>query len=216
MREGGASKHGCCLQRAPADLTGALHFVGFTPGVAYATLRSMNEREHAAVYLGDHYLNLHPSVFVADNARLLGRVTIGEGSSVWYSSVLRADTEPIVIGRGCSIQEGAVLHVDPGKPCVLGDNVTVGHRAVVHGCQVGSNVIVGIGSVILSGAVVGDDCIIGAGAVVGEGKEIPPRSLVLGIPGKVVRELSPEQVERVIRNAENYVYYAARFKEHFR
>jgi len=149
------------------------------------------------------------SVFVAPGVRCIGRVTIGEESSIWYNAVLRGDADEIVIGRRTNIQDNCTIHVDPGFPTTIGDEVTVGHNAVVHGCTVESRVLVGMNAVLLSGCRIGSGSIIGANALVTEGKVIPPRSLVLGTPGKIVREVTDEEVAAILRSAAGYVERAA-------
>ena len=150
--------------------------------------------------------------YVADGAILIGAVTLKEGSSVWFNSVLRADSEPITIGRFTNVQDNSTLHVDPGFPCVVGDHVTIGHGAIVHACTVEDNVLIGMHATVLSGAVVGRDSIVGANALVTENARIPPGSLVLGVPGKVVRSLKPEEIEGIRRSAEGYVRRAALYR----
>ncbi len=140
-------------------------------------------------------------------------MTIGEDSSVWFNAVLRGDCEALRIGRRTNIQDNCVLHADPGFPCVVGDGVTVGHGAVVHGAQVGDNVTIGMHAVVMNGARIGADSIVGVGAVVTEGTEIPPRSLVIGLPAKVKRSLTDEEVARNRASAEHYVENARRFRE---
>ncbi len=147
-------------------------------------------------------------VFVAPGATVLGDVHIGDFSSVWYQAVLRGDNDIIRVGRRSNLQDGVIVHVDPGRPVIVGDEVTVGHRAILHGCKVEDCTIIGMGTIVLNGAVVGSESIVGAGAVVPEGKAIPPRSLVLGVPGRVVRMLSDADVERIRRNADVYVAHA--------
>lgn len=151
-------------------------------------------------------------VYVAAGARVMGDVTIGAESSVWFNAVIRGDAESIRIGRGTNIQDGAVLHADPGFPCTLGDGVTVGHTAVVHGSIVGDNVVIGMHAVLLNGVQIGRDSLIAAGAVVTEGTVIPPGSLVMGLPAKVVRPLRPEEIDRNRLSAAHYVANAARFR----
>ena len=151
--------------------------------------------------------------YLAAGARVMGDVTIGAESSVWFNAVIRGDTESIRIGRGTNIQDGAVLHADPGFPCTLGDGVTVGHTAVVHGAIVGENVVVGMHAVVLNGAQIGRDSLIAAGAVVTEGSVIPPGSLVMGVPAKVVRALRPEEIDRNRLSAAHYVANAASFRQ---
>ena len=150
------------------------------------------------------------AAFVAGSAEVLGRVTLGEGASVWYGAVLRGDIEAIRVGAGSNVQDGAVLHVDAGSPCVLGDYVTVGHGAIVHACAVGDRCLVGMGAVILDRAVIGEDSIVGAGALVTQGKAFPPRSMILGSPAKLVRPLSDEEVAGLRAHAEAYVELARR------
>lgn len=152
-----------------------------------------------------HVPQVHPEAWVAPNATLVGRVVLGEEASVFYGSVLRGDMNSIDIGPRSNIQDGCVVHVDDGYPARIGANVSVGHRAVVHGCTVEDDCLIGMGSVILNGARIGRGSVIAAGAVVPEGAEIPPGSLVAGVPGKVKRELSSEQIDGVVRNADIYV-----------
>ncbi len=134
------------------------------------------------------------SYWVAPNAVLIGRVTLGEAVGIWFGAVLRGDQEPIVIGAESNVQELCVFHTDAGFPVTVGRGCTIGHRAIVHGCAIGDNCLVGMGATILNGARVGDNCLIGAGALVPEGREIPPGSLVLGMPGKVVRPLGEDEI----------------------
>lgn len=145
------------------------------------------------------------SAFVASGARVVGEVSLGEKSSVWYNAVLRGDSDSIVLGERSNIQDGVAVHVDAGHPVRIGSDVSVGHNAVVHGCTIGNRVLVGMGAVVLSEAVIGDECLIAGGAVVLGGTEIPPRSLVAGVPAKVRRTLTDEEVESIRANAEHYV-----------
>lgn len=154
--------------------------------------------------LKDKKTNIHPKAFVAETADVLGGVTIGEGSSMWYGSVARGDMSHIIIGKYTNIQDNATVHVDTGLPCEIGDYTTVGHNAVIHGCKVGSNCLIGMGSIILNGAVIGDNSIIGAGSLITEGAIIPPNSLVMGAPGKVRREVTEEEIKTVKYNADRY------------
>ena len=130
------------------------------------------------------------SAFIAPGAVVVGDVTLEAQSSVWFTAVLRGDTAPIRVGKGSNVQDGSVLHADPGFPCTLGDGVTVGHRAIVHGATVGNNSLVGMGAIVLTGAVIGENCLIGAGALVTEGMQVPDGSVVLGLPGKIRRALT--------------------------
>jgi carbonic anhydrase/acetyltransferase-like protein (isoleucine patch superfamily) len=143
--------------------------------------------------------------FIHRKATVLGDVQLGESVSVWPGAVLRGDTDRITIGDESNVQDGAVLHVDPGIPCLIGKRVTIGHRAVVHGATVHDECLVGMGAIILNGAVIGSGSVIGAGAVVREGMQVPPRSLVLGVPGKVVRQVDDEAHVRILRGAAVYV-----------
>lgn len=147
--------------------------------------------------------------FVADTARVVGRVTLGRGANVWYGSVLRGDDGPIRVGENVNIQDLSVVHPNVDVELVIGDHVSVGHAAVVHCTSVGPRTLVGIGARLLAGAVVGEDCLIGAGALVPEGKVIPPRSVVLGLPGKIVRETTDEEIEAHVRLAQKYAREAA-------
>ena len=150
--------------------------------------------------------------FIAPNAAVIGDVTLHENSSVWFSCVLRGDAERIEVGAGSNIQDGTVLHADPGYPMVVGRNVTVGHNAMLHGCTIGDGSLVGINAVVLNGARVGKRCLIGANALVTEGMEIPDGSLVLGSPAKVKANLSEEQQLAIGHNADHYMGNARRFK----
>ena len=143
--------------------------------------------------------------FVAPTAVVIGDVAIEHESSVWWGAVLRGDYDRISIGRRSNVQDNAVVHMDEGFPVTLGDSVTIGHKAVLHGCTVGNNSLVGINAVVMNGAVIGDDCLVGSNALITEGKAIPPRSLVLGSPGKVVRELNDGEVAEITDFADRYV-----------
>jgi gamma-carbonic anhydrase len=150
------------------------------------------------------------AAFVAWNAEVLGHVELGEGSSVWYGAVLRGDIATIRVGAKSNVQDQAVLHVDEGKDCVLGDSVTIGHGAIVHACEIGDRCLIGMGAVILNRAVIGEDSIVGAGALVTQDKVFPPRSMILGSPAKLIRELSDEEVASLGPHAESYVDLALR------
>jgi carbonic anhydrase/acetyltransferase-like protein (isoleucine patch superfamily) len=154
--------------------------------------------------------DISKAAFVAKSADITGSVQLGEDSSVWYGAILRGDIAEIRVGAKSNVQDGAVLHVDAGQACVLGERVTVGHRAVVHACTVGDRCLVGMGAVILDRAIIGEDSIIGAGALVTQGKSFPPRSMILGSPAKVVRELTAEEVASLAAHAEEYVELARR------
>ena len=149
--------------------------------------------------------------FVAPSAAVIGTVRLKNNVSVWFGAVVRGDGEPIVIGENSNVQDCAVVHTDPGFPCIVGDNVTIGHKAVVHGCEIGDNTTIGINAVVLSGAKVGKNCLIGANSLVAEGKQIPDNSLVVGTPGRVIGKVTPERFETLKRNYEHYVENGKRF-----
>ena len=142
--------------------------------------------------------------WIAPSASVIGRVTLKKNASVWFGAVLRGDTEDIVLGEGSNVQENSVLHADPGFPMIVGDGVTVGHMAMLHGCTIGSNSLIGIGAVVLNGAKIGRNCLIGARALVTEGKEIPDGSLVVGAPGRVVRPLTEDEIRGLTQSAAHY------------
>lgn len=150
-------------------------------------------------------------VFIAPNATVLGDVTIGDESSVWFGAVIRGDAEAIRIGRQTNIQDLSVLHADKGFPCVLGDRVTVGHSAIVHGAEVADDVLIGMRSVVMNGAKIGSGSIVAVGAIVTEGTEIPPNSIVIGVPGKVRRTVEERDIERIRYGALHYVENAKRY-----
>ena len=150
--------------------------------------------------------------WVADNATVLGRVILKENASVWFNCVLRGDNDPIEIGENSNIQDSCVLHTDHGVPLTIGKDVTVGHMVMLHGCTIADETLIGIGSTILNGARIGRNCIIGAHSLIPEGKEIPDNSLVMGAPGKVVKQLTPEQVALIKASAHGYVANWKRFK----
>ncbi len=154
--------------------------------------------------------------WIAPDAQVMGNIVLKENASVWFGAVLRGDNDPIVIGENSNVQDGAVMHTDIGCPLTLGVNVTVGHQAMLHGCTVGNNSLIGIGATVLNGAKIGRNCLIGAHALVGEGKEIPDNSMVLGMPGKVVRELSEDNEKMMLLSANIYVENWKRFKETLR
>ncbi|WP_038207606.1 gamma carbonic anhydrase family protein [Xenophilus azovorans] len=154
---------------------------------------------------------LGEGAWVADSAQVIGKVTMAEGSSVWFGAVLRGDTEALTIGRNSNVQDLSVLHTDVDCPLTIGENVTVGHQVMLHGCTIGDNSLVGIQAVVLNNARIGRNCIVGAGSVVTEGKEFPDNSLIIGAPAKVVRTLDDAAVEKLRQSAEHYVDNARRF-----
>lgn len=150
--------------------------------------------------------------WIAPDATVVGKVTLGEGVGVWFGAVLRGDNEPIAIGADTNLQEHVMVHTDPGYPVSVGRGCTIGHRAILHGCTIGDNTLIGMGAIVLNGAVIGNDCLIGAGALVTEGKAIPDGSLVVGSPAKVVRPLDDAAIARLKSSAERYVANWQRFQ----
>ena len=166
-----------------------------------------------AVYrLGDAHPSLAASAWVAESAQVIGDVALGEGASVWFGAVLRGDNTLLQVGARTNIQDGAVLHSDVGQPLTLGDDVTIGHQAMLHGCTVGDGSLIGIQAIVLNGARIGKSCLVGAGAVVTEGKQFEDGWLILGAPAKAVRLLTPEQLDGLARSAAGYVAKAQRFR----
>lgn len=148
---------------------------------------------------------LHPSVYMAEGAKLIGDLRMGEESSVWFNAVLRADLAPIIIGKRCNIQDNVVGHVNTDQPLIVGDDVSVGHTAIIHGCCIGTGSLIGMGAILLNGADIGEYTLIGAGSVVTENSKIPPYTLALGTPAKVIRELTDADLERMSRTSLGYV-----------
>jgi carbonic anhydrase/acetyltransferase-like protein (isoleucine patch superfamily) len=156
--------------------------------------------------------DMHPDSWVAPDANLIGMVTLGQGASVWFGATLRGDNERITVGAGSNVQENCVLHTDMSYPLVIGENCTIGHKAILHGCVIGSGTLIGMGATILNGAKIGSGCLIGAGALITEGKDIPDGSLVMGAPGRVIRSLDAEARARLLKSAEGYQTNMRRFK----
>jgi carbonic anhydrase/acetyltransferase-like protein (isoleucine patch superfamily) len=155
---------------------------------------------------------LADTAWVADNAQVMGNVTLAADCSVWFGVTVRGDTETISIGQGSNIQDGSVLHADVGMPLVVGDNVTVGHKVMLHGCTIGDESLIGIGAIVLNGAKIGKNCLVGAGSLVTEGKEFPDGSMIMGSPAKAVRQLTPDQMEGLRMSARHYIDNAQRFR----
>ena len=166
-----------------------------------------------AIYqLGDDAPQLAPTAWVAESAEVIGRVEMGEGASVWYGCVLRGDNEPITLGARCNVQDGSMMHTDPGFPLALGDDVTVGHQAMLHGCTVGAGSLIGMQAVVLNGARIGRNCLVAAGAVVPAGKVYEDGSLIVGAPAKAVRPVDEAQLEVMRMSAVAYVRKAERHR----
>jgi carbonic anhydrase/acetyltransferase-like protein (isoleucine patch superfamily) len=155
---------------------------------------------------------LHETAWVADSAQVIGNVELSEGASVWFGAILRGDNETLHIGRNSNVQDGSMLHADPGFPLTLGENVTIGHHVMLHGCTVGAGSLIGIKAVVLNGARIGKNCLVGAGSLVTEGKEFPDGSMIMGAPAKVVRELTPEEIAGLSHAAKHYVDNAKRYQ----
>lgn len=154
---------------------------------------------------------IHPSAFIAPTASVMGDVTLGEDASVWYSAVVRGDMAPIIIGAQSNIQDGTIVHVDEGVPCTVGRRVGVGHRVILHGCTVGDDCLIAMGSVLLNRVMIGSGSVVAAGAVVPEGMQVPPRSLIMGVPGRIVRQVDDALAERV---AATWIHYVAEARAH--
>jgi carbonic anhydrase/acetyltransferase-like protein (isoleucine patch superfamily) len=163
--------------------------------------------------IGNKTPQVAPSAFVAREATVIGDVHLAEQTSVWPGATLRGDNEPIRVGSQSNVQEGAVLHADPGFPLALGERVTVGHQAMLHGCTIGDGSLIGIQAVVMNGATIGKHCLVGAGAIVTEGKTFPDRSLILGVPAKVVRELSDADVSRLEESAAIYARKCRQYRD---
>ena len=162
--------------------------------------------------LGNDQPNIDATAWVAAEASVFGKATLARNVSVWPGAVIRADNEPIHVGEGSNVQEGAVIHTDKGFPTVIGDHVTVGHQAMLHGCKVGDGSLIGIQAVVLNGAVIGKECLVGAGAIVTEKKVFPDRSLILGAPAKVVRQLTDEEAAKLASGSDTYSRRGGHFK----
>ncbi len=166
--------------------------------------------------LGAHRPDCHPDTWVAPGAHLIGKVVLEEGASVWFGTTIRADHEEIRVGKGSNVQENCVFHIDAGYPLTIGENCTIGHKVMLHGCTIGNNTLIGMGATVLNGAKIGDNCLIGAGALITENKVIPDGSLVMGAPGKVVRELDEDAIARLTASALRYQHNMRRFRDELR
>ncbi|UOA14837.1 MULTISPECIES: gamma carbonic anhydrase family protein [Sulfitobacter] len=162
--------------------------------------------------LADARPDVSPDAWVAPDANVIGKVTLGPEASVWFGSTLRGDNEMITVGRGSNVQENCVFHTDMGYPLTVGEDCTIGHKVMLHGCTIGDNSLIGMGATVLNGAKIGKNCLIGAGALITENKVIPDGSLVMGVPGKVVRELDAQAIQRLTASAKHYAENAARFR----
>ena len=163
--------------------------------------------------LEKHVPNIDPECWVAPNAIIIGKVQLKKNSNIWFNTVLRGDVDQITIGENTNIQDGSIIHTDPGCPTIVGNGVTVGHMVMLHGCEIADDCLIGIGSTILNKTKIGKNCIIGANALVTENKVIPERSLVLGSPGKIVRQITDEEIEHIKENARDYVENFKKYKK---
>jgi len=163
--------------------------------------------------IGAKHPQLADPVWIAPNATVIGDVRLARNVSVWWNATLRADNDPITVGENTNIQDGSTLHTDEGVPLTIGAGVTVGHMVMLHGCTVGDGCLIGIGSIVLNRAVIGRECLIGAGSVIPEGKEIPDRSLVIGTPGRVIRQLTDEDVARIRESADIYLAHSREYRD---
>ena len=155
---------------------------------------------------------VHPNAWIASNATIIGKVKLEKNSSIWFNAVLRGDIELITIGENSNIQDGSVLHTDPGYKLNVGKGVTVGHMVMLHGCQIGDDTLIGIGSIILNNAKIGKNCIIGANSLITENKIIPDNSLVVGSPGRIIRKVTKDEIKAIIENAKHYVANSKKYK----
>jgi carbonic anhydrase/acetyltransferase-like protein (isoleucine patch superfamily) len=188
-----------------------------TDGIAIMNKHVPRKQQSMAVFsLSEDRPTISETAFIAPNATVIGQVRLGDDVSVWPSAVIRGDKDFITIEDGSNVQDGAVIHVDRGHPMSIGKNVTVGHAAVLHGCTIGEGSLIGIHATVLNGAVVGKHSIVGAGTVIPEGKRFPDRSLILGVPGKVVRELTDEEVRLISNNADDYVARSRDYAKHLK
>mgnify|MGYP003305213766 FL=1 len=163
--------------------------------------------------LEDRSVQTEGPYFIAETAVLIGAVTLKSHASVWWGAVLRGDYDEIVVGEESNIQDNCVVHMDEDFPVSIGDRVTVGHKVVLHGCTIGNNSLIGINSIVMNGAIIGDNCLVGSNTLITEGKEIPDGSLVLGSPGKVIRQISDAEIEEITGFSERYVNNARRYRE---
>lgn len=166
--------------------------------------------------LGDHAPDLHEDTWVAPDANLIGKVVLEAGASVWFGTTIRADHEEIRVGQGSNVQENCVFHIDAGYPLTIGAGCTIGHKVMLHGCILGDNTLIGMGATVLNGARIGSNCLIGAGALITENKVIPDNSLVMGVPGKVVRELDDAAIQSLRASALHYQQNMRLFKDELR
>lgn len=166
--------------------------------------------------LGEHRVQADEESWIAPNAVAIGKVVLKKNASVWWNSVIRGDNELITIGENTQVQDGCVLHTDPGYPCTLGDNVSIGHMCMLHGCVIGDDTLIAIGAVVLTGAKIGKNCIIGANSLIPEHKEIPDNSLVFGSPGKVIRQVEDRHIELIRETAHHYVMRWQRYRRELR
>jgi len=195
-----------------ASGSGGASAVTAQTALSSASINFDRDRTMALYRIGNDEPIVSASAYVAREATVIGKVTLGAFASVWPGAVIRGDDEPIHVGERTNVQDGAVLHTDPGCPLFVGDNVTVGHQAVLHGCTIGAGSLIGIQAVVYNKAVIGKDCLIGAGALVTEGKVFPDRSLIVGVPAKLVRALTDDDIAAMHANTDTYVQRREKYK----
>jgi carbonic anhydrase/acetyltransferase-like protein (isoleucine patch superfamily) len=166
--------------------------------------------------LGDLVPEIHPQTWIAANSSVIGQVRLEKNVSVWWHCTLRGDIDLLVVGENTNVQDGSVLHTDPGLQLIIGRNVTIGHRAIIHGCTIGDGSLIGMGATLLNRSVIGKQCLIGANTLIPEGKTIPDRSLVVGAPGRIVRQLTEEEIDRIANGAHHYVENWQRYQRALR
>lgn len=170
-----------------------------------------------AIYqLGEYSPDIDPSAYITESANVIGKVRLAANATIWFGASIRGDNEIITIGKNCNVQEGCVLHADPGFPLVVGEEVTVGHQAMLHGCTIGDGSLIGIQAIILNGAKIGKNCLVGAGALVTEGKEFPDNSLIIGTPAKAIRTLGEQEIAQLRDIVGNYVERGQYFKKNLK
>lgn len=168
-----------------------------------------------AIYALDGYRpQIADNAFIAASADIIGKVAVGSHAGIWFGAVLRGDIEPITIGEGSNVQDLSVIHTEKGAPAIIGENCTIGHKALIHGCAIQDNCLIGMGAIVMNYAEIGAESLVGAGALVTEHKKFPPRSLIIGSPAVVKRSLTAEEIAGIRRNVENYQKNAARFRRH--
>jgi carbonic anhydrase/acetyltransferase-like protein (isoleucine patch superfamily) len=198
------------------DRSGAGVPAGRQVRIAATEIKALLEPSMSLYRIGERVPSVHESVFVAPGATVIGTVVLSENVSVWFGATIRGDNDTITVGKNSNVQEGAVLHTDTGIQLTVGENVTIGHQAMLHGCTIGDGSLIGIQAVVLNGAVIGKSCLVGAGAIITERKVFPDRSLIVGAPARVVRALTDEEVEKLMMSAASYAERRANFRDNLK